>query len=89
MKASLVKNMKIGSMSWCFALINNRLAEIYFNKTKGGKSKIWAHCYARRNRFKTKHEQCLINIDTKRVKLVYRNRKYRDKGESKKPAVCL
>lgn len=32
-------------MSWSFAIINNRLAEIYFDeKDKKGKPKIWGHC---------------------------------------------
>lgn len=81
MKASLMRKITTGDTGWCFALINNRLAEIYFYRTKTGKSKIWAHAYIRRDKLKTKHEQHLIDVDTKRVKLVYRNKKYHKKKD--------
>ena len=58
-------------------------------KTKNGKPKIWAHAYVHRNKFKTKHEQHLIDADTKRVKLVYRNKKYHKKTESRPSAYGL
>ena len=69
-------------MNWCFALINNRLAEIYFDKTKGGKRKIHTHCYVRRNEFRTRHEQEMINADIKMVRLVYRDKQYHDKTKA-------
>ena len=37
---------------WCFGLINNRLAEIYFEK-----GKICGHCYAKESGYKTKQEK--------------------------------
>jgi len=64
-------------MSWCFAIVNNKLAEIYFNKTKAGKPKIWGHCFVNRKDYKTKQEQKWIDLDTKKVKVIYRNKKYK------------
>ena len=68
-------------MMWSFALINNRLGEIYFETSKSGRRKINGHCYVRKDEFKTKHEQEMICIDTKRVNLIYRKGKYRDKDK--------
>lgn len=64
-------------MRWCFAIVNNKLAEIYFKKKKNGKNKIFAHCYIKREDFKTKKEQKQIFEDIKRVKVIYRNKKYK------------
>lgn len=69
-------------MAWCFALVNGRLAEIYFKEGKG-RPKIWAHCYIKKEDFKTKREQKQIASDTRRVKVVYRNKQYRLKPNSK------
>ena len=63
-------------MAWCFAIVNRRLAEIYFEK-KRGKNRIFAHCYIRKEDFKTKKERKQIAEDTKRVKVVHRSKKYR------------
>lgn len=63
-------------MSWCFATINNRLAEIYFDETKKG-PKIRGHCYVKKKEYKTKKEQKLIIEDTAKFRFVYRNRKYK------------
>ena len=63
-------------MSWCFALINNRLAEIFFEKC-GRKIKILAHCYVKREEYKTKKELCWIDRETKKFRLSYRNKHYR------------
>lgn len=60
---------------WCFAIINNRLAEIFFEKKKG-KANIWAHCYVKKSEYKTKREQKMIAQDTKKCRFVYRNKKY-------------
>ena len=67
-------------MSWCFAKVNNRLAEIYFEK-KRGKPKIFAHCYVKEFEYKTKQELGWITKDTKRVNLIYRNGKYTQKSK--------
>ncbi len=40
-------------MSWCFAIVNNRLAEIYFEEKKG-KTKIIGYCYVKEEEYKTK-----------------------------------
>lgn len=65
-------------MSWCFAIINNKLAEIYFDKTKKG-PKFLGHCYVKKEEFKTKQEQKWIKQDTEKFKFVYRNKKYKRK----------
>ena len=62
---------------WCFALVNNRLAEIYFeNDHKKKKTLVWAHCYVERNEFKTKKEKAEIDQDIKKHRFTYRNKKY-------------
>lgn len=64
-------------MSWCFAIVNNRLAEIYFDRKKNGRIKAWGHCYVRKKEYKTRQEQKWIREDTKRMRAIYRNKKYR------------
>ncbi|MDP2655038.1 MAG: hypothetical protein Q8P17_00525 [bacterium] len=62
---------------WCFAIVNNKLAEIYFaNDHKKKKTTVWAHCYVKRSEFTTKKEQREIDQDTKRNHFAYRNKKY-------------
>jgi len=61
---------------WCFALVNNRLAEIYFEK-KGRKTEIIGHCYVKAEEYKTKKEQKWIAEDTAKFKFNYRARKYK------------
>ena len=71
-------------MGWCFAKINNRLAEIYFDEDKGKKNapnKIKGHCYVDVKTFKTKKEKKWIKMDTQKYRLTYRNRKYIDQNE--------
>ena len=63
-------------MSWCFAIVNNKLAEIYFDKTKK-EPKIWNRCYVKRSEYKTKKEQKWIDSDIKKFRFVYRKGKYR------------
>jgi hypothetical protein len=65
-------------MSWCFALVNNRLAEIYFRENEKA-PKIWAYSYVSKNEYKTKKEQGWIKEDTAKFRFTYRNRKYRRK----------
>ena len=64
-------------MSWCFAIVNNRLAEIFFDEDKSDRKKISGHCYVKKEEYKSKQEQKWIEQDTKRVKLVWRNKKYK------------
>ena len=64
-------------MGWCFALVNGRLAEIFFDKKRRGDNRIWAHCYVRKEEYKTKREQQQIKQDTARVRFSYRSKKDR------------
>ena len=64
-------------MSWSFAMVNNRLAEIFFDKDKNGRVKIWGHCYVKNKEYKTKQEQRWIAEDTKNSKIMYRKKKYK------------
>ncbi len=66
-------------MDWCFATINNRLAEIYFEKQKGGVV-ILGHCYVEKSEFKTKKELKFIKEDSEYVQLTYWQGKYRSKN---------
>lgn len=62
---------------WCFAIVNNRLAEIFFaNDHKKKKSTVWGHAYVKRDEFKTKKEQHQIDKDIKNAMFTYRNKKY-------------
>ncbi len=65
-------------MSWAFALINNRLAEIFFEK-KGKTIVMQGHCYVKRSEFTTKKEQKDVDTDIKKHVLSYRMGRYRDK----------
>ena len=64
-------------MPWCFAIVNNKLAEIYFDKKKDSSNKIWGHCYVKKEEYKTKQEQKWIEEDTKKVRVIWRNKKYK------------
>lgn len=61
---------------WSFAIINGKLAEIYFEKNKG-KIKFLGHCYVKRSEYKTKYEIKAIKLGTKKVKLSYQKGKYK------------
>ena len=63
-------------MYWCFAIINNKPAEIYFDRDKKGMPKFIGHCYVRKNDFKTKMEQKAIKEDIAKYRLIYRKGKY-------------
>lgn len=65
-------------MPWSFAIVNNKLAEIYFNERKKARPpKIWGHCYVKRSEYKTRKEQKWIKEDTAQYKFIWRNRKYK------------
>ncbi|MDD5738482.1 MAG: hypothetical protein PHY72_00935 [Candidatus Pacebacteria bacterium] len=64
-------------MCWCFAIVNNKLAEIFFDEKKNSQMKIWGHCYVEREDYKTKTEQKYIEKDISKVRVVYRNKKYK------------
>ena len=60
---------------WCFAIVNNRLAEIHFAKGLG----IWAHAFVKRSEFHTKKEQKMIDEDIKKCIFSYQKGFYYDK----------
>lgn len=62
-------------MHWCFAKVNKRLAEIYFDKEKR-KPKIFGHCYVKKEGYKTRKEQKWIEGDAKKFQFIYKNGEY-------------
>ncbi len=69
-------------MSWCFGIVNNKLAEIYFDREKG-KPKFYGHCYVKKYEYATKREIEWIEEDTAKIIIVYRNGKYYQKKNFK------
>lgn len=65
-------------MNWCFGLVNNKLAEVFFEK-KGKTHKFLGHAYVKESEYKTKKEKAWIKSDTAKVHLVYRKSVYREK----------
>ncbi len=66
-------------MFWSFAIVNNKLAEIYFDRHKDGSQKITNHCYVKKEDYKTKKEQKMIETDIKKFKVIYRRGEYKVK----------
>ena len=64
---------------WCFALINNRLAELYFDRDKKGRLLFEGHGYVDDTKDWTKEEKKWIPRDTKQYQFSYRKGYYRDK----------
>lgn len=64
-------------MNWSFGIVNNKLAEVFFQKSKG-KIKFIGHCYVKEEEYKTKREREWIKKDTEKVRLVYRKGEYRE-----------
>lgn len=64
-------------MNWCFATINGRLGEIYFEKKKNGQTKFLGHCYVKKEDFKTKEELRALDEETKKFKIIYKNKQYK------------
>jgi hypothetical protein len=62
-------------MSWSFALINGKLAEIFFDKKKGVKFR--GRAWVKKSEYKTKQEQEYIKKDTSKVRLSYKDGKYK------------
>lgn len=58
-------------MSWCFAMVNKSLAEIYFEN-----GRVWGHCLVRSSDYKTKREWEWIKKDTEKYKLRWVGGKY-------------
>ncbi|MDP3725500.1 MAG: hypothetical protein Q8R20_03475 [Nanoarchaeota archaeon] len=66
-------------MSWCFAVVNNKLAEIFFDDTKR-KLNIRGHCYVKEEEYTSKKEKKWIEEDVARFRFVYRDKKYKRVG---------
>ncbi len=67
-------------MQWCFAKVNGRLAEVFFEREDGEREpQILGHSYVSPRGHTTKREQRLIDKDTVRYQLSYRKKIYRDK----------
>ncbi len=64
-------------MGWCFAIINGKLAEIFFEKVRG-ETRIFGHAYVQKEKYKTKKEQKYIEEDTARFQFRYRTGIYKD-----------
>lgn len=77
-KTKKIKNPFKGETGWCFAIVNGRLAEIFFD-VGGGVEGIHGHCYVNRNEYNAK-ERKEIDIDIKKHHLVYRNKRYHSKS---------
>ncbi|OGM27703.1 hypothetical protein A3D00_00405 [Candidatus Woesebacteria bacterium RIFCSPHIGHO2_02_FULL_38_9] len=69
-------------MNWCFAKINGRLAEIYFEE-KGNGIKFLGHAYVKKSDFKTKEERGWIEKDIKSGDFLYRKSVYSDRKTGK------
>jgi len=70
---------------WCFALVNGRLAEVFFTEKFG----IYGHCYVNREEYR-KSEQRMIETNLKKYRFTYRNDYYFDqmrKTKQKHPPV--
>lgn len=63
-------------MNWCFAIVNDRLAEIFFERS-GSTLKFIGHCYVKKEKYGTKKEQKWIDEDTEKFKFSYRKAKYK------------
>lgn len=68
---------------WCFAKVNDRLAEIFFER-KGKKLRFYGHCYADKLEYKTKRDKKWINSDIKKYDFIYRNGEYTDRKTGRK-----
>ena len=65
-------------MGWCFALINGRLAEIFFDE-KRGKRIFFGHAYVKESEYQSKREKIWIEKDTKKCQFSYRKGVYKSK----------
>ena len=72
---------------WSFAIVNGKLAEIHFDKMRGGARKLYGHCYVKKSEYKTRLEQKYIREDTKKMLFSWRNKKYKYLGKA--PIRCV
>ena len=75
----MTNTISIKTYGWCFALINNRLAGIYFDE-KG----IFGYAYVTRNEYLTRKEQKRINADTEKFQFSYKRRMFKNKFTGEK-----
>lgn len=62
---------------WSFAIVNNRLAEIFFRYNKAKRiKKFFAHCYVNKSEYTAKKEQKMIQKDIKDNRYRYYKGKY-------------
>src|SRR3989344_5875301 len=66
-------------MCWSFAIVNNKLAEIFF-ENKRGKTCFYGHVYVKEPDYATKKERRWIKEDSDRYQLTYRKGMYKDKN---------
>ena len=71
-------------MPWSFALINGRLAEIFFEGAKINRPGIWGYAYVKRGAYKTKHEQKMITQDVKRARFTFRKKVFHSQIDGSK-----
>ena len=62
-------------MNWSFAIVNGKLAEIFFERKKG-KLFVSAHCYVKESEYKTKKEKRWIKRDAQNNRFTYKKWKY-------------
>jgi len=67
------------NMNWSYAIINNRIGEIYFNKDKEGRMELYGHCYVTEEQKSQmcKEERKFMEENIKGGKIIYRNKKYK------------
>lgn len=63
-------------MGWCFAIVNGKLAEIFFDQGKEEKVFL-GHAYVEESEYKTKKERAWIKKDTIKYHFSYRKGLYR------------
>lgn len=63
-------------MFWSFGIVNNRLAEVFFERDKG-KVRFLGHAYVEESEYKTKSEKRWMQEDTEKVRLTYRKGAYK------------
>ncbi len=63
------------NMNWCFGLVNDKLAEVFFEK-KGKRWDIFAHALVKESEYTTKKEKEWIRSDTEHVRLSYKKDTY-------------
>lgn len=64
-------------MPWCFATINNHLAEIFFKGKSIKFMKIFGHAYVNKSEYASKQEQKWIAKDIKKLNFSYRKGNYK------------